>query len=471
LIPLPYTRPRREPDPEELMKKVIDTLRTNRDRALDEMIELVRIPSISPGLPHPDAITEAADWLERRLERAGMDEVRQLVVDDHNPVVWARKHISAELPTVLFYGHYDVMPADPLDEWSSPPFEPEVRDGKIFGRGTADDKGQVLMHINAVDAHIEAKGTLPVNVVFAIEGEEEEGSEGLEKLLETHRDLLAADVAVISDSPFFADDCPSVCYGLRGIAVAEIRVEGPATDLHSGNYGGAIANPAEFLARILSDLKNRDGRIAIDGFYDDVLELSPSEREGFASLPFDEDAFCRDLGAEAPYGEKGFSTVERIWARPSFEVNGLTGGFGGDGSKTIVPASATAKVSMRLVPNQDPEKVLDLLERQVRKIAPPEVRVTVSRGHGGRPFLAPIDNPHVRSAYQAMERAFEGNVHYIRDGASIPIVASIDAKLGATCLLLGVDVPEGRIHGPNEMLILDNFHRGSEMIAHLLELL
>ncbi len=453
------------------MKKVIDTLRANREQALAEMIEFVRIPSISPGLPHPEAITEAADWLERRLRRAGMDEVRQLVVDGHNPVVWARKQISNEKPTVLFYGHYDVMPADPLDEWSSAPFEPEVRDGKVFGRGTADDKGQVLMHIHAVEATLGATGTLPVNVVFAIEGEEEEGSEGLEKLLDSHRDLLAADIAVISDSPFFAGDCPSVCYGLRGIATAEIRVDGPATDLHSGNYGGAIANPAEFLARILADLKDRSGRIAIEGFYDDVVELSPIERDAFASLPFDEIAFCRDLGAEAPYGEAGFSTIERIWARPSFEINGLTGGFGGDGSKTIVPASATAKVSMRLVPNQKPEKVLDLLETHIRKVAPPEVRVTVSRGHGGNPFLAPIDNPHVRSAYEAMGRAFEGEVHYIRDGASIPIVASIDAKLGATCLLLGVDVPEGRIHGPNEMIIIDNFHRGSEMVAHLLELL
>jgi len=453
------------------MKQVIDTLRANRDRALAEMIELVRIPSISPGLPHPEAITEAADWLERRLQRTGMDEVRQLVVDGHNPVVWARKHVSDSLPTVLFYGHYDVMPADPLDEWVSPPFEPEIRDGKIFGRGTADDKGQVIMHINAVDAYLEVKGTLPVNVVIAVEGEEEEGSEGLEKLLDSHRDLFAADVAVISDSPFFASGCPSVCYGLRGIATAEIRVEGPATDLHSGNYGGAIANPAEFLARILSDLKDRDGRITIDGFYDDVLELSPSEREGFASLPFDENVFCRELGSEGPYGEAGFTTLERIWARPSLEINGITGGFGGEGSKTIVPAHATAKVSMRLVPNQKPDRVLELLEKHIREIAPPEVRVSVSLGHGGHPFLAPIDNPHVRSAFKAMERTFEGDVHYIRDGASIPIVASIDSKLGATCLLLGIDVPEGRIHGPNEMLIVDNFHRGTEMIAHLLELI
>jgi acetylornithine deacetylase/succinyl-diaminopimelate desuccinylase-like protein len=453
------------------MKQVIDTLRANRDQALAEMIELVRIPSISPGLPHPEAITEAANWLERRLERSGMDEVRQLVVDKHNPVVWARKHISDDLPTVLFYGHYDVMPADPIDEWESPPFEPEVRDGKVFGRGTADDKGQVMMHINAVETYLKIKGTLPVNVVFAIEGEEEEGSEGLEQLLDSHRDLLAADVAVISDSPFFASDCPSVCYGLRGIATAEIRVEGPATDLHSGNYGGAIANPVEFLARILNDLKDRDGRITIDGFYDDVVELSPGEREGFASLPLDEQAFCRDLGAEAPYGEVGYSTLERIWARPSLEINGITGGFGGKGSKTIVPAHATAKVSMRLVPNQEPERVIELLEEHIRKISPPEVRVSVSSGHGGRPFLAPTDDPHVRSAFEAMGRAFEGTVHYIRDGASIPIVASINSKLGATCLLLGVDVPEGRIHGPNEMLIVDNFHRGTEMIAHLLELL
>ncbi|MEX1311815.1 MAG: dipeptidase [Candidatus Sulfomarinibacteraceae bacterium] len=453
------------------MEQVINTLRANRDQAVSEMIELVRIPSISPGRPHPEAITEAADWLERRLRRSGMDEVRQLVVADHNPVVWGRKHISDDLPTVLFYGHYDVMPADPLDEWTSPPFEPEVRDGKVFGRGTADDKGQVLMHINAVEAYLQVKGSLPVNVVFAVEGEEEEGSEGLEKLLESHRELLAADIAVISDSPFFAAGCPSVCYGLRGIATAEIRVDGPSTDLHSGNYGGAVANPAEFLARILNDLKDRNGRITIDGFYDDVIELSQSEREGFASLPFDEDTFCRDLGVKAPYGEEGFSTLERIWARPSLEVNGLVGGFGGEGSKTIVPAHATAKVSMRLVPEQNPDTVIDLLERHIRATAPPEVRVTVTAGHGGHPFLAPIDNPYVRAAFEAMERAFDGDVHYIRDGASIPIVASIDGKLGATCLLLGIDVPEGRIHGPNEMLIIDNFHRGSEMIAHLLELL
>lgn len=453
------------------MKQVIETLRKNREHALAEMMELLRIPSISPGLPHPEAITEAANWLERRLKRAGMDEVRQLVADTHNPVVWARKHIADDLPTVLFYGHYDVMPADPLNEWTSPPFEPEIRDGKVFGRGTADDKGQVMMHINAVDAFLKVKGTLPVNIVFAIEGEEEEGSEGLEELLDSHRDLLAADIAVISDSPFFANDCPSVCYGLRGIATAEIRVEGPETDLHSGNYGGAIANPLEVLARILNDLKDRDGRITIDGFYDDVLELSPGEREGFASLPFDEAAFCRDLGAEAPYGEKDFSTIERIWARPTLEINGLTGGFGGEGSKTIVPAHATAKISMRLVPNQDPNRILEIFEEHIRTIAPPEVRVSVSLGHGGHPFLAPIDNPHVLSAFKAMGRAFEGDVHYIRDGASIPIVASLDAKLGATCLLLGIDVPEGRIHAPNEMLIVDNFHRGSEMIAHLLELI
>jgi len=453
------------------MNQAIEILRENRNKALAEMMELIRIPSISPGHPHPEAISAAADWLEERLNRVGMDEVRRLVVGKHNPVIWARKHVSDDLPTVLFYGHYDVMPVDPIDQWTSPPFEPEIRDGKIFGRGTADDKGQALMHVNAVEAVLKATGTLPLNVVFVIEGEEEQGSEGLEQLLDSHRDLMAANIAVISDSPFFAADCPSVCYGLRGIAAAEIRIEGPSTDLHSGNYGGAIANPVECLARILSDLKDREGRITIDGFYDDVLELSAPEREGFASLPFDEDAFCRDLGAEMPSGESGYSTIERIWARPSLEINGLSGGFSGEGSKTIIPADATAKISMRLVPNQDPDHILDLLEEHLRKAAPPEIRLSVSRGHGGLPFLAPTDNPHVRAAFEAMGRAFEGEVHFIRDGASIPIVASIQTKLGATCLLLGVDVPEGRIHAPNEMLIVDHFHRGTEMIVHLLDLL
>jgi acetylornithine deacetylase/succinyl-diaminopimelate desuccinylase-like protein len=451
------------------MEKVIQEIEANRDRYLQEMIELLRFPSISPGRPHPEAISAAADWLEQRLLRAGLDEVRQLQVEGGNPVVWGRKLIAEELPTVLFYGHYDVMPPDPIDEWSSPPFEPEVRNGELFGRGTADDKGQLLMHVNAVEAYLAVKKSLPVNVIFAIEGEEEMGSEALNKLLDSERDLFDAGIAVVSDSPFFDRDCPSICYGLRGIAVAEIRVTGPSSDLHSGNFGGAVANPAEMLARIINDLKDRDGRVTIDGFYDDVIELSQAERQAFAALPFDEEQLLRDTGAPALYGEQGFTALERIWARPTFEVNGIGGGFQEAGSKTIVPASAFAKLSMRLVPNQDPDRILQLLELHLRKVMPPGVKLEVEPGHGGQPFVAPIDNAQVKAARQAMERGFDRQVHYIRDGASIPIVADLSKKLGATCLLLGVDVPDGRIHAPNEKIVLDNFYNGTKTMAYLLE--
>jgi len=431
------------------MDEVIAYLRKNRERHVEQMIELLKIPSISPGLPDPEAMQTAADWVERRLREIGVDEVRQLRVNGRSPVVWGRKQAGPDRPTILFYGHYDVMPPDPLEEWDSPPFEPELRNGDLYARGTADDKGQLLMHVNAVEAWLEANGSLPVNVLFAIEGEEEEGSGALEALLESDPDLFAADVAVISDSPFFARGCPSICYGLRGIAVAEIKVAGPGSDLHSGNFGGAVANPAEALARIIAGLKDEHGRITIPHFYDDVVELVAEERAAWASLPFDEAAMRADLGVPALPGERGFSPLERVWARPTFEVNGIGGGFQAAGSKTIIPSSAFAKISMRLVPDQG-------------------VEVTVERGHGGRPFLAPIDNDHVAAASRAMEKAFEGPVVLIRDGASIPIVPSIRETTGATCLLIGVDIPEGRIHAPNERLVLDYFHRGAETIALLI---
>lgn len=449
------------------MERVIDSLRERRQEHIDELCELLRIPSISPGKPHPEAISQAASWLEARLHRAGLREVEQLTVGNGSPVVWARHRVDDDLPTVLLYGHYDVMPVDPIDEWNSQPFEPEVRDGQIFGRGTADDKGQMLMHIHAVEAWL-AAGKLPVNVVFAIEGEEEEGSDTLEQLLHHQRERFTADVAIISDSPFFAADVPSVCYGLRGIAVVELRVDGPSSDLHSGNFGGAVANPAEQLARMLASLKDRDGRITVPGFYDNVAELSDAERAAFADLPHDDREFCSSLGVPNPAGEASFTTLERIWARPTLEVNGIGGGFQGAGSKTIVPSSAFAKLSMRLVPHQDPDRIVHLVADHLRSIAPHGVRVTVTEGHTGSPFLTPFDHPAMEAGQRAMERAFGKPAVFIRDGASIPIVSSIHQAVGATCLLLGVDTPEGRIHAPNERLPVDHFHNGAEMIAHVL---
>lgn len=451
------------------MKNVLAEVRNNHDRYLEEMKELLRIPSISPGTPHPEAITAAAKWIEDRLKKAGMDDVEQLVAEGHNPVVIGRKQISDELPTVLFYGHYDVMPPEPLELWETPPFEPTVKDGMLIGRGTADDKGQALMHLFAVEAYLKVKGTLPVNAIFCLEGEEEMGSEGLEKLLDSHKDKFKADVAVVSDSPFFAKGCPSLCYGLRGIAAAEIKVYGPGRDLHSGNYGGSVANPLEILARILNDLKDRDGRITVDGFYDDVVELTPAERENYAALPFSDDDFAKELNVPKVDGEKGFTTLERIWARPTLDLNGIGGGFQDPGSKTIVPSDAFAKVTMRLVPNQDPVKVLEAFKKKVMEVAPDTVRVEVEKGHVGYPFLAPIDNDHVKAGERAIAKGFGDKTYFIRDGASIPIVNSIAQKLGATCLLIGVDVPEGKIHSPNEMIILDNFYKGIETIVYLLE--
>lgn len=451
------------------MNPIIAELRRNHDKYLKEMQELVAFPSISPGRPHPEAIQGAANWLADRLSAVGLDEVRILEVPEFNPVVWGRKTIDPKLPTVLFYGHYDVMPAEPLDLWHTPPFEATVIDGRVYGRGTADDKGQALMHIAAVEATLKTTGTLPVNVIFAIEGEEEMGSEALEHLLDHQKELFAADIAVISDSPFFADGCPSICYALRGIAAAEVRVTGPNRDLHSGNYGGAVANPAEMLARILNDLKRRDGRITIDGFYDDVILLSSEERAAFAALPFDEARFRADLSIADVYGEDSFSTLERIWARPTLEINGMGSGFQGAGSKTIIPSTAFAKITMRLVAGQDPNKILDLFEKKVREVAPKGVAVTVEKGHTGWPFLAPVDNPYVAAAKRAMSAAFGKETFLIRDGASIPVVNSLARKLGATCLLIGVDVPEGKIHSPNEMFILDNYYTGMETMVLLMD--
>jgi acetylornithine deacetylase/succinyl-diaminopimelate desuccinylase-like protein len=451
------------------MKTVLDSLKANRDKHLSEMIEWLIIPSISPGAPNPKALTDAADWIEQRLSSLNLDEVKQLHVEGHNPVVWGRKHFGDDLPTILFYGHYDVMPPDPLELWDSPPFEPLVKDGILYARGAADDKGQALMQVNAVEAFLAAKKSLPVNVIFAYEGEEEMGSEGLEKLLDSHKELFDCDVAVISDSPFFDRNCPSLCYGLRGIAVGEIKVKGPGRDLHSGNYGGAVANPVEVVARMVNDLKDRDGVITVEGFYDDVLPLKEDERKAFSDLPFDEAGMFADLEIKEGSGEKGYSTLERVWARPTLELNGIGGGFQGEGNKTIVPSEAFAKISCRLVPYQNPTAILDALEKKVYEIAPPGVDVEFTREHVGSPFLAPLDDPYVAAAQRAMTKGFGKESYLIRDGASIPIVNSIAEKLGATCLLIGIDVPEGKIHSPNEMLILENFYGGMETIAHLLE--
>jgi acetylornithine deacetylase/succinyl-diaminopimelate desuccinylase-like protein len=370
-------------------------------------------------------------------------------------------------PTILFYGHYDVQPVDPVELWDSPPFEATVRDGELYARGAVDDKGQIFMHFKAIEAHLAQNGRLPVNMKLVLEGEEEVGSENLDNFVKAHRDLLAADVVVISDSPMFDRGIPSICYGLRGLAYCQIDVRGTKTDLHSGSFGGAVANPIMVLAQILAQMKERSGRVKIPGFYDEVRELTAEEREAWRRLPFSERQYARDIGAPKLFGESGYTTLERVWARPTFEINGILGGFTGEGAKTVIPAVAMAKVSMRLVPDQDPDRIARLFEDHVRKIAPKTVEVTVTRMHGGKPWMASLDNRFVQAAARAIEKGFGKTPVFNREGGSIPVVATFQEILGLPSVLFGVGLPDENAHAPNEKLDLGNFHGGIIASAYL----
>jgi acetylornithine deacetylase/succinyl-diaminopimelate desuccinylase-like protein len=400
------------------------------------------------------------------MRRIGLQNVRLVETPGH-PVVYGEWLGAPGAPTVLFYGHYDVQPVDPLDQWESPPFEATVREGEIYARGAADDKGQVFMHFKAIEAHMRATGRLPINIKVLLEGEEEVGSAHLDEFVRTHRDQLAADVVVISDSPMFQRGVPSICYGLRGLVYYQIDLRGTKTDLHSGSFGGAVANPAFVLAQILAQMKDRGGRVRIPGFYDDVRPLTEEERQQWRRLPFDERRYRRELGAPKLYGERGYSTLERVWARPTFEVNGLLAGFTGEGAKTVIPAVAMAKVSMRLVPDQDPDKIAQLFEAYVRKIAPPTVELTLTRMHGGRPWMAPLDNPFVQAAGRAIEKGFGARPVFTREGGSIPVVSTFQEVLGVPSVLFGIGLPDENAHAPNEKLDLTNFYNGVIAAAYL----
>jgi acetylornithine deacetylase/succinyl-diaminopimelate desuccinylase-like protein len=384
-----------------------------------------------------------------------------------HPIVYGEWLGADGAPTILYYGHYDVQPVDPVNQWTSPPFEAAIRDGEIYARGAADDKGQVFMHFKAVDAHIKQHGGLPVNMKFLLEGEEEVGSAHLDDFVHGHRDLLAADVVVISDSPMFDRGVPSICYGLRGLAYYQIDLRGTKTDLHSGSFGGAVANPAMVLAQVLSQMKDRSGRVKIPGFYDDVEALRPEERAEFAKLPFNEKKYRHDLGAPKLFGETGYTTLERVWGRPTFEVNGLLAGFTGDGAKTVIPAVAMAKVSMRLVPNQDPKKIGDLFEAYVKKVTPKSMELKLTRMHGGKPWMTAFDNPFVQAAGRAIEQGFGQRPVFNREGGSIPVVATFQEELGLPCVLFGVGLPDENAHAPDEKLDLGNFHNGIIAAAYL----
>jgi acetylornithine deacetylase/succinyl-diaminopimelate desuccinylase-like protein len=441
------------------MNNVIDFINTNRDRYVEELKTYLAIPSISALPQHAQDVRRCAEWTADEMKRIGLQNVR-LIETPGNPVVYGDWLGAEGAPTILFYGHYDVQPVDPLNLWESPPFEATIRDGEIYARGSADDKGQVFMHFKAIEAHLKQTGRLPVNMKIILEGEEEVGSANLDDFVKSHKDDLSADVVVISDSPMFDRGIPSICYGLRGLVYFQLDLRGTKSDLHSGSFGGAVANPAYVLGTVLAQMKDRGGRIKIPGFYDDVRALKEEEREQWKRLPFNERRYAKELGAPKLFGESSYSTLERVWARPTFEVNGILSGFTGEGAKTVIPAVAMAKVSMRLVPDQDPNKIAELFDAYVKKVTPKTVELKVTRMHGGKPWMTEFDNPYVQAAGRAIEKGFGKTPVFNREGGSIPVVATFQEILGLPSVLFGVGLPDENAHAPNEKLDLGNFHGG-----------
>lgn len=440
----------------------------NEPRFLDELKAFLRIPSISTDPRHRSDLARAADFLAADFRRMGMERVEVIPTAGH-PAVYAEWLGAPGRPTALVYGHYDVQPVDPENEWTTPPFDPTEREGYVYARGAADDKGQVFLHLKAAEAHLTSRGRLPINLKFIVEGEEEVGSEHLAELIRERREQLRADVVVISDTSMFARGQPAICYGLRGIGYWQVNLETASSDLHSGIYGGAVANPIEVLARIIATFKDERGRIQIPGFYDDVREVSPAERAELARLPFDEAAFRQRIGAEMLFGEAGYTTLERRWARPTLEINGMWGGFIGEGEKTVVPARASAKISSRLVPDQDPDRIGDLLEAHLRRVCPPTARLTFTRMSGAKPAMVPLDHPAVKASARALERAFGVAPLYQREGGTIPVVATFAEVLGAPSILLGFGLDDDHLHAPNERFLLENFFGGIRASALLWE--
>lgn len=447
---------------------MIEYLRQHADSFEEDLRTLLRIPSVSTDEARRAEVARCAEEVARQLRQAGVADVRVMPTAGH-PVVFGATEPRPGRPTVLVYGHYDVQPEDPVELWDSPPFEPEVRDGKIWARGATDDKGQFLIHIKAVQALHATRGDLPVNVKFILEGEEEIGSPSLGPFVEEHEDLLAADVLVVSDSALYAPGIPALVYGLRGLAYLQVDVKGADTDLHSGMFGGAVPNPAMELCKILAALKDPGERVAVPGFYDKVRPLTDAERREFAALPFDEEEFRSSTGAPGLTGEEGFTTLERKWARPTLEINGLLSGFTGTGAKTVLPNRAMAKVSCRLVPDQDPDEIAHLLEKEILRLAPPYVEVKVTKMHGGQPWITPPDHPALEAAGRAAERAFGRAPVHIREGGSIPIIPEFGRLLGIPAVLLGIGLNDENLHAPNEHLDLGNFHKGIEAAVYLLE--
>lgn len=436
----------------------------HKERFLAELFDLLRIPSVSADSKFKPDMLRAAEFIKEKLSTAGLDNAEIHETEGH-PVVYAEKLIDDTLPTVLVYGHYDVQPADPYELWNTPPFEPTIRNERIYARGSCDDKGQFYMHVKALEAML-ATGNLPCNVKVMIEGEEETGSEHLGKFVNDNREKLRCDVILISDTSIIANDVPSIEAGLRGLSYVEVQVVGPNRDLHSGVYGGAVHNPLNVLCQMIASLHDDQGRITIPGFYDKVDELSADERAALAEAPFDEAEYKRDLGLNAVFGEEGYSTTERASIRPTLDVNGIWGGYTGEGAKTVLPSKAQAKISMRLVPNQDPDEITELFARHFKAIAPPTVTVTVTPHHGGQPYVTPTDSVEFEAARRAFREAWGKEAIPTRGGGSIPIVALFEKELGVKSILMGFGLDIDALHSPNESYGLFNFYKGIETIPY-----
>ena len=449
------------------MMPVIAFIDENRERFVEELARWVKIPSISSDPRHQADVRASAKHLADHLRSLGPSRVEIWPTAGHPAVFAEWLQAPASSPTLLVYGHHDVQPVDPLEAWVSPPFEPAIREGRIFGRGVVDDKGQVYIHANAIESFRRTGTPLPVRLKLLVEGEEEVGSPNLDALMRDHAQALSTDFVCVSDTAMFGRGLPSLCVGLRGLAYLEVFVEGPALDLHSGSFGGGVMNPVLALARMLAGLHDAQGRVSIPGFYDDVILLTPSDRKAIKELPFDEAEWLKSTGAPCTWGEAGYSTLERIWARPTIDCCGITGGFQGDGAKTIIPARASAKLACRLVPNQEPDDVLRKLTAHLTRVAPEGVRVRVQAHSGGRPYLSPTDHPIYEVAKRAFSRAFGKPTVFIREGGSIPFVRTIADATGKPCLLMGFGQPDENSHAPNEWLDLENYHLGIKSAAYL----
>ena len=453
-----------------MSKLALQFARDNQQRFLDELKDLLRIPSVSTLPEHAGDVRRAAEVLTHELRRIGLENVELIETQGH-PLVYADWLHAPGKPTCLCYGHYDVQPPDPLDEWVSPPFDPTERDGNLYARGAVDDKGQMYMHVKALESLLHAhEGKLPLNVRVILEGEEEVGGEGIAAFVRDHPDRLHADFALISDTEMFAPDLPTLCVGLRGMIYTEMEARGAATDLHSGMYGGAAPNPFFALCQVLAQLKDAHGHILIPGFYDAVAAPSLQELQAWKSLPFDQEEFQRhEVGSSSLTGESEYSVLERLWARPTIEIHGMPGGFTGAGAKTVIPARAAAKVSMRLVPAMDPQTTFALYKRFVESICPKGISLEVRLIHSGDPIVIGVDNPYVKAATAAMHEVFGKETVFVRSGGSIPIVGDFERSLKIPSVMMGFGLPDDNLHAPNEKFHIANFYRGIESLIRFFE--